>query len=113
MTQEIFTRDEFGNRVFIVRSGREIVSVEGGGRAAVEMTYISDTGKRSKYPTVLLGVGDRIFVVGGKIGTNDRVYTSAANRKNLDPSFDYVAYSRKFEGEHGFMIRCVERKQPT
>ena len=113
MTQEIFTRDEFGNRVFIVRGGKDIVSVEGGGRAAVETTYISDSGKRSKYPTILLGVGDRIFVVGGKIGPADSVYTSAANRKNLDPTFDYVAYRRVFKEERGYMIRCVERKQPT
>lgn len=109
MTQEIFVRDDHQNRVFIVRSGKDLVSVEGGGSVSFEKTYVSGAGKRSKYPTVLLDVGDRIFVVGGKIGPGDLVYTSAVNRKNLDLNFNYVAYDRVFKGERGYMIRCVKR----
>lgn len=102
---------ENGKRVFIVRSDDGFTPIEGGGSVALEKTYISETGKKSKYPTILMGVGDKVFVAGGKIGPRDKVYTSARNRKDLDPAFDYVAYSCKFEGEHGFMIRCVERKK--
>ncbi len=104
---------ENGNRVFVVRNSDEVSLIEGGGMVSYAATYISDTGKKSQYPTVLMGVGDKVFVQGGKLCPKDKVYRSATNRKVSDPSFDYVAYSRKFDGESGFMIRCVERKKPT
>ena len=112
MTQEIFTRDELGNRVFVFNPDSETTKFEGG-EFSITRSYKATTGKRSKYPTIVMGVGDRVFVEGGKAHTKDLVYMSAVNRRALDPSFDYVAHAGRLDGVRGLMIRCVERKQPT
>ena len=104
---------ENGKRVFIVRNSGSFAPIEGGGSFASELTYQSDTGKKSKYPTILIGVGDKVFVPGGKAHTKDLVYMSAVNRRALDPTFDYVAHSGRIDGVKGLMIRCVERKNKT
>ncbi len=104
---------ENGKRLFTVRHGEDPAPIEGGGLVSYAATYISDTGKKSQYPTILMSVGDKIFVAGGKIGPKDKVYKSATNRKVSDPTFDYVAYKTKTNGVWGFTIRCVERKRPT
>ena len=105
-------KSENGKRVFVVRGGEGFTPIEGGGGVASETLYFAN-GKKSQYPTILMNVGDKVFVVDGKIGPKDKVYKSATNRKIIDPTFDYVAYACKFEGEHGFVIRCVERKNKT
>ena len=114
MTEQPFTRDDLGNRVFVVWPDNW-TDIEGGGLITTGKTYQSSAGKKSKYPTIILQPGDKVFVPHGKANVADPVYTSAINRKATDPAFDYTAYACKFRDVRGLMIRCVVRKskQPT
>lgn len=109
MKEKPFTRDDLGNRVFVVWPDNW-TDIEGGGFIATGKTYQSSEGKKSKYPTIIMNKGDKVFVPHGKANVTDPVYTSAVNRKATDPAFDYKAYACKFRDVRGLMIRCVERK---
>lgn len=108
MTQEDYVLDDNGNPVLIFRQGKWEPFQSGAIKTT--RTYRSASGKISKYPTIIMMPGDRVFVPGGKAASSDLFYGSLLNRKAHDPDFDYVAFSRKFNGEIGLMARCVERK---
>ena len=104
-----FTRDDLGNRVFVV--GQESwADMEGGGKVATLPLYQSSDGKKSRYPIIVMEPSDKAFIPGGAARPNEPLYAAAANRKASDPDFDYVAYTCKFKGVFGLMIRCVAPK---
>jgi hypothetical protein len=82
----------------------------GSGHVLNARTYKSANGSKSKYPTITMAPGDRMFVPNAKAMSGDPFYASLLNRKTHDPTFDYIAFTRKFYGEFGLMIRCVERR---
>lgn len=110
MTQTSFTRDEKGNRVFLVDIDSAAEKLEGGGMVFDAKTFMTENGNKSKYPIIIMRVGDKAFVPYGNPTPSNPVYSAALNRRASDPSFDYKAYRVKVDGGHGFIIRCIERR---